>query len=55
MLKRILWCGLLPLLLSAPAMAQDLHRFEIFTGYGYVRPSGGQANLNGWHLHLPQT
>lgn len=50
MLKRILLCGLLSVLWSAPAIAQDLHPYELFTGYGYVRPSGGQANLNGFDL-----
>ena len=33
-------------------MAQDLHRYELFTGYGYVRPPGGQANLHGFQLSL---
>jgi opacity protein-like surface antigen len=50
MLKRILWSVLLITALSGSAMAQDFPRYDVFAGYGYVRPSGGQANLNGWHL-----
>ena len=50
MLRRILWGSLLPILWTIPAMAQEYPHYEVFTGYGYVRPSGGQANLNGWHL-----
>jgi opacity protein-like surface antigen len=48
--RRILWFALLPILWSNPALAQEFPHYELFTGYGYVRPSGGQANLNGWHL-----
>jgi opacity protein-like surface antigen len=40
---------LLPILCSISALAQEFPHYEIFTGYGYVRPAGGQANLNGWH------
>ena len=50
MFRQILLCGLLAVVCRAPAIAQDLHRYELFTGYGYVRPSGGQANLNGFDL-----
>ncbi len=31
------------------AMAQEAPRYEVFAGYGFVRPEGGQASLNGWH------
>ena len=50
MAKRILWSILLAIVGSVSAMAQEFPRYEVFTGYGYVRPSGGQANLNGWHV-----
>jgi opacity protein-like surface antigen len=49
MKKRVFAVVLLPILWSIPALAQEFPNYEIFTGYGYVRPSGGQANLNGWH------
>jgi len=34
---------------AVPAMSQEFPRRELFMGYGYVRPDGGQANLSGWH------
>ena len=49
MKKRIFAVFLLGILWSIPALAQEFPHYEVFTGYGYVRPSGGQANLNGWH------
>lgn len=49
MKRRIPGVGLLAILWSIPALAQEFPHYEVFTGYGYVRPSGGQANLNGWH------
>jgi hypothetical protein len=49
-MKRILWSVLLSIVASVSAMAQEFPHYEVFTGYGYVRPSGGQANLNGWHV-----
>jgi opacity protein-like surface antigen len=36
-----------------PSMAQDKPpRYEVFGGYGNIRPEGGQANLNGWHASV---
>ena len=35
---------------AVPAMSQEeFPKREVFMGYGYVRPEGGQANLSGWH------
>ena len=37
-------------LFAANAFAQEeTPKYEVFTGYGYVRPEGGKGNLNGWH------
>ena len=49
-MRKIVWlCGVI-LLLSVPAMAQDLPKFDVFGGYSYVRVNiegDVHANLNG--------
>jgi opacity protein-like surface antigen len=51
-LKRMIWCCLVLVVLSTPGLGQDSPRYEAFAGYGYVRPAGGQGNLNGWHASV---
>lgn len=52
MVRHIPTIGLIVLVLCAPALAQEFPRYEAFAGYGYVRPPGGQANLNGFHVSI---
>ena len=48
-IRKILLTSCLLVLMAPEAMAQQMPKFELFGGYGYVRPEGGQASLAGWH------
>ena len=50
-MRKLLWVLGLFLLVSAPTMAQDAPRVEIFGGYSYLRADRGDngINLNGWN------
>ena len=53
MFRQMVRCCFVLVVLSVPGLAQDdVPRFDAFAGYGYVRPSGGQGNLNGWHVSV---
>jgi opacity protein-like surface antigen len=51
-MQKILMSFCLLAITALPAVAQESPKYEVFGGYGYVRPEGGQANLSGWHTSV---
>lgn len=55
-MKRIAWCGLLVLILSPLATAQDRPKVVLFGGYSFasIKPASSveRVETNGWHTNV---